>query len=141
MPQPLKEREMDLPKDLKTLLPSLDEYRANIREIARIGKSLNTRVIFLTQPMLFDDTEYWREILGEFYWIKKTTYTMSAATYWRLLDIYNEELIKTCKIMNVECFDLASSILHSDLYFYDPVHFTEKGAELTAKRVAEYLKK
>ena len=43
--------------------------------------------------------------------------------------------------MNVECFDLASSILHSDLYFYDPVHFTEKGAELTAKRVAEYLKK
>ena len=72
--------------------------------------------------------------------IKKMRGKMSAATIWNFLNIYNKELMKTCGIENVECFDLASAIPHNDLYFYDTAHFTERGAELVAEKVAEFLK-
>ncbi len=132
--------QMSPPEDLKTLLPSLPEYRENIRKIIQLGRSMNVRVIFLTQPMLFDDTEYWRGIEGKFYWFKKTRGLLSAATYWKLQDIYNKELIETCQSENTPYFDLASGIPHSELYFYDSYHFTERGAETVATKVAEYLK-
>jgi lysophospholipase L1-like esterase len=144
-PQPLIGEEQTsnqtpLPEDLKTLLPSLGEYQENIRKIIQLGRSMGVKVIFLTQPMLFDNTEYWRGIEGRFFWIKNTNSRMSAATYWKLQDIYNKGLIETCQIENISCFDLASAIPHSDLYFYDAYHFTEQGAELVAATVADYLK-
>lgn len=62
------------------------------------------------------------------------------ATHWKLLDIYNKELMEICKDENVECVDLASLIPHSKLYFYDITHFNEKGAELVAEKITEFLK-
>lgn len=138
-PKALSE-EIHLPKDLKTVVP-LSEYRENIRRIIQIGKTYNVRMIFLTQPMLFDDTEYWRKIEGEFYWIKNTKGKLSAATYWKLLNIYNKELLDTCRVEGVDCYDLASAVPHSDKYFHDSVHFTEYGAELVAEKLAEFLSK
>ena len=64
---------------------------------------------------------------------------LSAATYARLLDIYNKELIDICDTEGVECLDLASSVPHSNDYFYDAVHFNERGAEIVAENVAEFL--
>lgn len=135
--KPLEGNPMPLPDDLKTLLPFLTQYRENIKEIIKLGKSMHMRVIFLTQPMLFDDTPYWRGMEGEFYWIKETRGKLSAATYWKMLDIYNKELIEICKEKNVEYLDLASLIPHNDSYFFDPVHFNEIGTQLVAEKVAE----
>jgi len=140
IPQPLKGAPTPLPDDLKIALPCLSQYRKNIEEIINLGKSMKVRVIFLTQPSLFDDTPYWRNMEGGFYWIKKPAAKFSAATHWRLLDIYNQELIEVCKTKDIEYLDLASLIPHSDLYFYDSVHFTEKGAELVAQKIFEFLK-
>lgn len=140
-PALLREKEMPLPKDLKLILPSLSEYRENLQKIINIAKNLRVRVIFLTQPLLFEDSEYWREIEGKFYFIKRTRHALSAATYWNMLDIFNKELIKVCRANNIEYFDLASDIPHSNLYFYDPFHFNEKGAELVAKEVTGFLLK
>ena len=132
--------ETPFPSDLRSLLPSLEEYRQNIKEIIDTAKSMNIRAIFLTQPVLYDNTEYWKKIEGGFYWIKKTKNVLSAATFSRLLDIYNKELMEICKANNVECFDLASAIPHSSLYFYDAAHLNEKGAQLVAEKIAEYFK-
>lgn len=139
-PRELTEEEMPLPKDLKTLLYSLEEYRRNIREMIRLGRSMKVRMVFMTQPMLFEDTPYWKKIEGEFYWVKKTRGTLSAATYWRLLDIYNRELKDISKVEKVECFDAASVIPHSEPYFYDPLHLTERGADRLARQLAKFLK-
>lgn len=139
-PQPLPEPE-NLTQVQEDLPSSLQEYHANIEKIIQEARSLNIRVIFLTQPMLFDDTVYWRGIEGAFYWIKNSKGKLSAATFWKLLDLYNKELIRTCQLENVECFDLASAVPHSDLYFYDYVHFNEQGAELAAEKVSGYLEK
>lgn len=140
IPSPLVDNNMVLPKDLKILLPSLEEFRTNVEEIIKIGKSQNIKMFFLTQPMLYDDTEYWRGIEGSFYWIKKPKYKISAANYWKLLDIFNKELIEICKVENVDCLDLASLIPHNDLYFYDSLHFNEQGSELVSDLIAEFLR-
>ena len=137
--RPLTEPE-SLPDDLRTLLPNLDEYRNNIKKIIDLGRKLNVRVIFLTQPLRYEDTEHWRGIEGYFYWINQTKGRLSAATYWKLLQIYNQVLLETCANEKVECFDLASAIPHSDEYFYDTGHFTEKGAQLVSEKVSEFMR-
>lgn len=38
----------------------LGRYRANLRELARETRALGARPVFLTQPMLYDDTPFWR---------------------------------------------------------------------------------
>lgn len=130
-----------LPSDSKLLLPALPEYRSNIRRIVQLAKASNVRVLFLTQPTLFDDTEYWRRIEGTFYWMGETRAKLSAATQKTLLDIYNEELIETCKAERAECFDLAPLVPHEERYFYDGFHLTELGAELVAEQVAGYFRR
>jgi len=140
-PQPLNNVKLTSYTNLRELLPSLDEYGRNIREIIRIGRSLGVRVIFLTQPSLIDDNEYWSGKEGKFFWIKKYKYNLPAATYWKMLDIFNKELLRICKEENIEIFDLASEIPHNEKYFYDYAHFTEAGSELVADKVGGFILK
>jgi len=135
-PLPGKEQ---LPADLRSLLPALGEYRANIRRLIADARATKVRPVFLTQPLLFDDTDYWRGVTHQFYWMRRMKRTYSCATYWKLLDIYNKELLRTCREEHVECFDLASAIPHSDQYFYDSVHFNERGAALVAEKVSAFM--
>ena len=128
-------------QDPKAMLPVLGEYRSNLKKIIQLGTSSGTRMIFLTQPMLFEDNAYWRTVAANFYWVQKTRGYLSAADDWRLLNLYNQELLEVCKEENVECFDLASRIPHDPRYFYDSVHLTEKGAELVAEKISGFLKK
>src|SRR5439155_26754093 len=122
--------------DLRAFLPELPEFTANVREIIRRARDLHVRVVFATQPMLFDETDRWRHVEGSFYWIHDTTGVLSAASYWRLLDVYNRALVTTCEAESVACCDLASEIPHDARYFYDGVHVTDAGAALVAKRLA-----
>jgi len=105
----------------------------NVHTIIADLKRLRVRTIFLTQPLLFDTSEAWNRwwdgLLGE--WKKGE---LSAATYAKLLDIFNRELISSCRVDSVEVFDLAAEIPHSGDYFYDTMHFNEKGAELVAEK-------
>lgn len=74
------------------------------------------------------------------YWLKDQTIKISAATYWRMLNIYNQELLKICEERRVPCYDLASHVPHSDQYFYDAVHFNEAGAALVAREVDQAVR-
>ena len=139
-PSPLPPDAVRLPPDPRSALPALADYRKSLEALIELGRHSNVRTLFLTQPMLFEDNAYWRGIAGSFYWIRKTKGTLSAADYWRLLDIYNQELLQVCKEQGVECLDLASLVPHDPEYFYDSVHFTEKGAELVAQKVSEFLR-
>jgi len=121
-------------------LPSLEEFKSNALAIIDIAKRENIVPIFLTHPMLFDDTEYWDSIQGESYWLTRQRLSISAATYWKMLNIFNDILMEICKSKNIACFDLASAIPHSLEYFYDCAHFTEKGEELVAKEVFNFIK-
>jgi hypothetical protein len=95
--------------------------------------------VFLTQPLLYDDTPYWRTISGEIDWARNPDEPFSAATTWRMIDTANRDVIDICAEEGVLCYDLASAIPHSQDYFYDMGHFSEAGAALVADSVAAFF--
>ncbi len=129
----------NLPADLREMLPTLPNFRKNVISIINKAKELNIKVMFLTQPSLYGDSDYWSSMKAISYWLNKRKDSISAATEWRLLEIFNHELLRICAEHNVECFDLATQIPHSFEYFYDSCHFNEKGAELVASEIATYM--
>jgi len=139
VPEPLSSPEMELPDDIKELCTSLEEYNSNIRTIIQLGRESGVQVVFMTQPSLWEDTEYWRGIQASYYWDPSDNNRLSASTMSRILDVFNKELISICMEEEVPCLDLASLIPRSSEYFYDVVHFNETGAALVAEYVSEFL--
>ena len=97
--------------------------------------------MFLTQPLLWENNNYWNVFDGTQGWAKKKTrFKISAATYAKFQDHFNQKLLEICKKYQVSVFDLASKIPHTQLFFYDNIHYTEKGAELISNSVYEFMK-
>ncbi len=90
--------------------------------------------------MLFDDDEYWSKIQGASWWLKDQKLSISAATYWKMLKIFNSSLLEICKSENVPCFDLSAVIPHEQKYFSDSAHFNEAGTKLVAEKIHDFIK-
>jgi lysophospholipase L1-like esterase len=133
------DREIELPDNLLMALPGLDEYRENIRTIISDLRSLNVTPLFLTQPLLFDSTKEWQSVVGREYSGNGKKGFVSAATFARMLNIYNKELIRICQADSVAVLNVASKIPHNTEYFYDLMHFTEKGADKVAEEIARFV--
>jgi len=136
---PFDPKTESLPKDLHDLIPTLPEFENNLKAMAQLARAQNVKLVLMTQPSLFDDNDHWRHVQGNFYWIKKAKHDMSAATYWRLLNEYNQATLKVCREENLECLDVASFIPHREDMFYDAVHLTELGSERVGLLLAEFL--
>lgn len=139
-PKPLPSDRTVTLGDLYDRLPLLAEYRENILRISDIGEAHSIETIFLTQPCLFEDTPYWSAREGDTYWIDNKASKIDAATFWKLLQVYNRELMAVTESRGIPCYDLAAAIPHSRVYFRDAVHFTEAGAELVAEHVAQFIR-
>lgn len=137
--EPLTEPEPPLPPRVDDILPSLPLFRSNVLHLIRTARATAVTPVFLTQPLLSEDNERWREIRARTFWIRKERRLLSGATYARLLDRFNQELLAICAENDVMCFDLAREIPHSDNFFYDMVHFNDAGAELVGAKVATFL--
>ena len=132
-------QEMALPKDLRALVPTIGQYRQNLLTIIHDLKAQHIRPIFLTQPLLYDSSSRWDKVVGWEYSNVGRHGLLSAATHARLLGFFNQELLRVCNDEQVEAVDIASAVPHSEEYFYDSMHFTEKGAEFVAGQVAHYI--
>ena len=56
-----------------------------------------------------------------------------------MLDTYNKELA-ICQAERADCYDLAAALPHDSEYFFDHIHFSEKGSALAASKVADFLR-
>lgn len=120
------------PENLETHLPSLPEYRENIKKIIALGRASGVEMIFAGQSMLYDDTDQWSKVQSQFYWVDES-HLYSAATMWRMMEVFNAELERICAEENVPYVDLGSLLPHDEEHFYDPVHYTEAGADAVAE--------
>jgi len=136
---PLDTEESPLPPDLRTLLPTLPEYGSNLRTMIRIGRELDVDMVFLTQPLMLQDNDYWRGRSDPTLSIEATGTVFSCATIWRLLNEFNMEMINICMEEDVPCFDLATTLGHDSTYFCDYMHFSESGTAEIARLVSNYL--
>ncbi len=136
---PLDGPEMEVPDDIRDLCTSLDEYHSNIMEIIRLGRISEVQVVFMTQPSLWEDSDYWHGIQESYYWDVSEDSKLSAATVWRILDVFNSELISICASEGIPCLDLASQVPHSPEYFYDGMHLNEAGSIIVADLLSKFI--
>ncbi|MCK5785175.1 MAG: hypothetical protein KAH54_01310, partial [Candidatus Sabulitectum sp.] len=136
---PMDGPEMGLPDDIRDLCTSLDEYHNNIMEIIRLGRVSGVQLLFMTQPSLWEDSDYWRGIQESYYWNASENNRLSAATVWRMLDTFNLELIEICNSEDIPCLDLASMVPHSPEFFYDGMHLNEAGASLVSDLLSDFI--
>lgn len=140
IPVPLEGPEAQTPDDLHELMVDPDYTRNNVRELIEKARAMGVTPVFLTQPLAFDDTDYWCGIFGEFLWkIERPDHVLSAATLWRMLDTINQDIRDVCAEEGVACYDLASAIPHDLAYFYDGGHLNDAGAALVADSVAAFM--
>jgi len=133
--------ELDLPENIHDLMIEPDEYRNNIMELIALAREFGVTPVFMTQPILYEDNEYWRGISGGTHWFETSRHEFSAATFWKMLNTLNEDLLDVCAEEGVLCFDLANAIDHNSENFYDMMHFTETGAAAVGEELAAFLLK
>lgn len=137
--QPMTGSESPLPDDLREMLPDPEAYSRRIRRLIATSREIGVTPVFLTQPLLFEDSDFWRGIQGGSYWHGGPDSLFSAASYWRMLDFLNREVMEICKEEGILCFDLAAVIPHDMSMFYDSMHLTEAGAGLVGESVARFM--
>jgi len=137
LPMPGPERE--LPEDMGELLSDPGLYRRSIERLIATCRDIGVTPVFLTQPLLFQDNDYWRGIQGGSYWHGGPDSVFSAASHWRMMVFLNRQLMDVCREEGVACFDLASMVPHEREYFYDSMHFTEAGAFLVGRLVGRFM--
>jgi len=131
--------EMNLPENIHDMMQNPEEYVNNIKELIALAREYDVIPVFMTQPILYENNEYWRGISGGTCWFETNLRDISAATFWEMLSALNEDLLAVCAEEQVLCFDLAGAIDHSSENFYDMMHFTETGAAAVGDELAAFL--
>lgn len=134
---PEREEFPPLPADLRQLLPSLPQFRANVVQLVQLARRDGIQVLFLTQPLLWRDTPEWGRRVGRVGFLRGQELQLSAAALWRMLELFNRELQEVCRELGVACHDLAAEVPPSQEIFYDFCHFTDAGAALVSERVSQ----
>lgn len=135
---PLK-NELKLSGSPEEILPSLVSYRTNLHSLIEEFRRQRIQPVFITQPVLYDTTSYWKKFNGWEYNFNNRKGELSAATYASMVFQFNETLRNVCGEQHVELIDAEKEIPHTTEYFYDLMHFTELGAQRLADIVAERM--
>jgi len=108
----------------------LSSYYKRLGLLIALSKSAGIKPVFITQPILLgkgrDSTT---GVNLETYRIKDN---LNGLLYWRELELYNDVTRKICADSNICVIDLAGLMPKSSNYFYDFMHYDNKGCEEVA---------
>lgn len=129
-------------KEIPDLEMPLKDYKNNLHRFINISRENGMKVLFITQPYLWnvnnteeEDSAMWMttDYFGHYYYVED----MAAA-----MDKYNQVLLNVClNNLDVFCLDLEKEVPKSLNYFYDDVHFNEKGAQLASDELSFFMNK
>jgi len=130
-------------------MPALDsslcDFQKNTTAIIDMVKAKRKRVVFLTQPVSWDEKmPIAQQKLCWFGWIGKNQNENSGRYYSfshlkQSMDKYNTLLKEICAANDVECIAIESMLEKDTTTFYDDCHFNESGANKAAKIVSVYM--
>jgi lysophospholipase L1-like esterase len=145
-------QDMKLPGALGTLYITAGERRQKLQQqekyLLHYGKRLaalidtciqnNILPVFLTQPCLYGYTT--DSVTGVNLATAKVEEGINGALLSDLLDLYNSKIEEVCTNRSVPYIDLAILLPKNSLYYYDQTHYTNEGAAVVAKVVAEKMR-
>lgn len=130
---------------LPDLSTALEEYARNVNRIIDLAENRGTRVIFVTQPVMWKsglskelNSLLWLGGIGHLMAIGDFEY-YSIEVLAQAMGMYNEALLTICRKRKVECVDLASLLPKDTTVFYDDAHFNESGSRKVAAVLSNYL--
>ncbi len=123
---------------------AIDGYQRRIRAIHEAARAAGVRVVFATQPVLWDDylspdAEKRLCIARVDPYPRKWDY-LTAANLRTIIDRYNEALETTCDEIQADWIDAALPLSGMEAYFYDDYHLNEDGCRAMADLVAEWMR-
>lgn len=135
-------RQAGIPSDrLPDLDAALEEYRGRVRRIVETCRRKGIRVIFMTEPVLWDanlSAQTRRRLFAG--WINRdqTGHYLTVEKLREGIDAYHAALREIGRELNVECIDLTGMNGRVE-WFYDDCHYTCAGAGELARRAAAWL--
>ncbi len=131
---------------LPDMSKALKEYSKNINIMIDLAEETHTRLIFLTQPVLWKrdlskelKDLVWLGGVGRFQKEEGKEY-YSVDVLADAMRMYNDTLLNICHKRGVECIDLAAVLPKDTSVFYDDCHFNEKGSEKVAELINQYMR-
>jgi lysophospholipase L1-like esterase len=116
----------------------LPVYTNRLLKLIDISKSNGIEPVFITQPALYGDAidivtgkDLSRISFGE----------INGGLAWDILEVYNDTVREVGLKENIYVIDLARNMPKETSYYYDFVHFSNKGSEKAAKIIYEQLYK
>jgi GDSL-like Lipase/Acylhydrolase family len=125
---------------------ALAAYERNVKEMVKLAGNLGAPILLMTQPSIWraglsdlEKAQLWMGGVGDSRDVPGSLYYEPEALE-RGMDAYNQRLLEVCRETGTPCLDLAKAVPKSADNFYDDEHFTDKGQELVANRVAEAIR-
>lgn len=115
----------------------LRQYRIRLNALADTCIANGIMPVFMTQPWLYGSGI--DSITGVNLATCNVGNGMNGGLFWRLLQMYNDEVRSLCRQKNIPLIDLADNMPKNSLYYYDPTHYTNEGAERIAGIIADPL--
>ena len=130
---------------LPDLTRGLAHYAENLDKLIDVAKEKGFRIIFVTQPILWTAEMHeglksllWMGGIGNFQEESGKAYYSTRALA-EAMELFNEELRKTCAKRDVDIVDLAAVVPSDTSAFYDDCHFNENGALMTANYISKKI--
>ena len=115
----------------------LTGYGERLTSLIDTCKANNILPVFLTQPCLYGYVT--DSVTGVDLAKAKVEEGINGALLSDLLDLYNNKLKEACKSKSVPLIDLAVLMPKNSLYYYDQTHYTNEGADVVSRVVAEKM--
>jgi lysophospholipase L1-like esterase len=117
-------------------------YAQTIRQIAQAAQRRNVRLIFVTQPVLWDEylTRQGNDalLLGRVAPPREWDF-LSPGPLRDAMDRYNDTLVAVARELDCECVDAALRMDGQEQYFYDDYHLSEAGSAELARILAAWI--
>ncbi len=127
----------DKEKHLSVIKKSLREYRKRLKKLVNLSRSNRIKPVFVTQPEVFGDVvdDVTKRYLGNL----EAANGMNGNFHWEILELYNDITREVGKEENILVIDLAREMPKSTRYFYDGIHYGNKGAQKVAEIIDKNL--
>ncbi len=118
--------------------PLLKAYSSRLKEMIRLCKSNGIEPIFITQPCLVGET------VDSLTGVDLASFPMSdkinGKLFWKYMQLYNAETMNLSKEEGLLCIDLATKLPKSSAYYYDLIHYNNKGNARVGEILSDKLK-
>lgn len=117
---------------------ALAGYKQRVERLVELCKQNSIMPILMTQPALFGSGK--EPVTGiTLDNILANDAGQDSYTAWTVLEWYNDVVRSTAQAQGVTIVDLARELPKSYDYFYDFIHYTNKGADAVAEIIAKQL--